>query len=48
VAEASSKGRFMSSAERQLMVADNLPVLAAAVVPSLLAVMAGADLLECR
>ena len=41
VAEAGAKGRFMSHAERHLLIADNLPVLAAIVVPSVLIILAG-------
>lgn len=41
VAEAGTRGQLMSRAERQLLVADNLPVLAAVVVPSVLIILAG-------
>lgn len=41
VAEAGARGRFMSHAERHLLIADNLPVLAAIVVPSVLIILAG-------
>ena len=42
VAEAGAQGRLLSRAQRQLLVADNLPVLAAVVVPSVLIILAGA------
>ncbi len=46
VAEAGAQGRLLSRTQRQLLVADNLPVLAAVVVPSVLIILAGAGLLE--
>ena len=41
VAELGVKGRFLSHAERHLLIADNSPLLAAVVMPSVLIVLAG-------
>lgn len=46
VAEAGEKGRWLTHAERHLLIADNVPVLAAVVLPSLLILAAAAGLLE--
>ena len=41
VAEMGAKGRFLSHAERQVLITDNIPVLAAIVAPTLLLVASG-------
>ena len=41
IAEVGGKGRFLSHAERHVIIADNIPVLAAIVVPTLLLLAAG-------
>jgi hypothetical protein len=46
VAEAGAHGHLLSRTERQLLVTDNLPVLAAVVVPSALIAVAGVGLLD--
>jgi tellurite resistance protein TehA-like permease len=46
VAEVGEKGRWLSHTERHVLITDNVPVLAAVVVPSLLLVAAGTGRLE--
>jgi hypothetical protein len=46
VAEVDTEGRWLSHAEQHVLIADNIPVLAALVVPSILLVAAGLGLLE--
>ena len=46
VAEVGGKGRWLTHAERHLLIADNLPVLAAVVLPSLLLIAAALGWLE--
>lgn len=44
VAEAGAEGRWLSHAERHVLIVDNIPVLAAVVVPSILIMVAGLGL----
>jgi hypothetical protein len=46
VAEVGVKGRFLSHAERHLLITDNMPLLAAVVLPSVLIVLAGVGALS--
>ncbi len=46
VAEVGSKGRFLSHAERHVLIVDNAPVLAAVVAPTLLLLAVGLGWLE--
>jgi tellurite resistance protein TehA-like permease len=46
VAQAGERGRWLSHVERHLLIADNIPVLAALVVPSILIALAGAGVLD--
>jgi hypothetical protein len=46
VAEVGEKGRWLSHAERHVLITDNVPVLAAVVLPSLLLLVAGVGWLE--
>ena len=46
VAEAGAEGRLLSHAERHVLIVDNIPVLAAVVVPSVLIMAAGLGLID--
>lgn len=46
VAEVGAEGRWLSHAQRHVLIADNIPVLAAVVVPTLLILAAGLDLMS--
>ncbi|MEA2025246.1 MAG: hypothetical protein U9O18_01010 [Chloroflexota bacterium] len=46
VAQAGERGRWLSHAERHLLILDNVPVLMALAVPSILILLAGVGVLE--
>ena len=46
VGEVGAEGQWLSHAERHVLIVDNIPVLAAIVVPSLLMMVAGAGLIS--
>lgn len=45
VAEVGEKGRWLNHAERHVLIVDNIPVLAALVVPTVLLLLAAADVI---
>jgi hypothetical protein len=48
VAEAGTRGRLSSHAERHLLIADNLPLLSSVLLPTVLLTLSGLGLLELR
>ena len=46
VAELGTKGRLLSHAEQHILIADNLPLLASVVIPTVLLIIAGLGVME--